>query len=72
MDFERVTTGSQVVIPAGVYSVPIRIRWLPNEIDTSKDNTVTIRIESNSLGFTNGFPGPDEMSRQHTIRKINN
>lgn len=72
VDFERVTTGSQVVIPAGVYSVPIRIRWLPNEIDTSKDNTVTIRIESNSLGFTNGFPGPDEMSRQHTIRKINN
>ena len=55
----------------GVYSMPIRIRWLPNEIDPLKDNTITIRIENTSLGFTVGFPGPDQLSRQHTIRKIN-
>lgn len=71
VDFERMTTGSQVVFVPGVYSMPIRIRWLPNEVDTSKDNTVTIRIENTNLGFTIGFPGPDQLSRQHTIRKIN-
>ncbi|MBS5524788.1 MAG: hypothetical protein KHX48_04255 [Alistipes sp.] len=71
IDFERVTTGNQIVFVPGVYSMPIRIRWLPNEIDPLKDNTITIRIENTSLGFTVGFPGPDQLSRQHTIRKIN-
>ena len=33
IDFERVTTGNQIVFVPGVYSMPIRIRWLPNEID---------------------------------------
>ena len=54
-----------------IYSMQIRIRWLHNEIDPLKDNTITIRIENTSLGFTVGFPGPDQLSRQHTIRKIN-
>ena len=71
IDFERVTTGNLIVFVPGVYSMPIRIRWLPNEIDPLKDNTITIRIENTSLGFTVGFPGPDQLSRQHTIRKIN-
>ncbi len=71
VDFERVTTGNQIVFVPGVYSMPIRIRWLPSEIDASKDNSITIRIENTSLGFTLGFPGPDQLSRQHTIRKIN-
>ena len=71
IDFERVTTGNQIVFVPGVYSMPIRLRWLPNEIDPLKDNTITIRIENTSLGFTVGFPGPDQLSRQHTIRKIN-
>ena len=71
IDFERVTTGNQIVFVPGVYSMPIRIRWLPNEIDPLKDNTIMIRIENTSLGFTVGFPGPDQLSRQHTIRKIN-
>ena len=71
IDFERVTTGNQIVFVPGVYSMPIRIRWLPNEIDPLKDNTITIRIENTSLGFTVGFPGPDQLSRQHTRRKIN-
>ena len=71
IDFERVTTGNQIVFVPGVYSMPIRIRWLPNEIDPLKDNTITIRIENTSPGFTVGFPGPDQLSRQHTIRKIN-
>ena len=71
IDFERVTTGNQIVFVPGVYSMPIRIRWLPNEIDPLKDNTITIRIANTSLGFTVGFPGPDQLSRQHTIRKIN-
>ena len=69
IDFERVTTGNQIVFVPGVYSMPIRIRWLPNEIDPLK--AITIRIENTSLGFTVGFPGPDQLSRQHTIRKIN-
>ena len=58
VDFERVTTGNQIVFVPGVYSMPIRIRWLPNEIDPLKDNTITIRIENTSLGFTVGFPVP--------------
>ena len=71
VDFERVTTGNQIVFVPGVYSMPIRIRWLPNAVDASKDDSVTIRIENTSLGFTIGFPGPDQLSRQHTIRKVN-
>ncbi|WP_417016218.1 hypothetical protein [Alistipes sp.] len=71
VDFERMTTGNQVIFAPGIYTMPIRIRWLPNKVDESKNNTVTIRIENTSLGFTIGFPGPDQLSRQHTIRKIN-
>ena len=49
IDFERVTTGNQIVFVPGVYSMPIRIRCLPNEIDPMKDNTITISIENTSL-----------------------
>lgn len=71
VDFERITTGNQAIFQPGVFAIPIRIRWLPNTVDAEKDNSITIRIESSNLGITLGFPGPDQLSRQHTIRKVN-
>ena len=51
--------------------MPIRIRWMEHTVDPTKDNTLTIRLVSNSQNFTMGYPGPDESQRQLVITKEN-
>lgn len=70
-DYELVTTGKSLTFLPGIYDMPIRIRWKPNPIDPSKNNTLTIRLTDNNLDVTLGKPGPDELFRQLVIEKKN-
>lgn len=72
VDYQVVTTENPLVFLPGIYTMPIRIRWLEHPVDPSKDNTVTIRLTANSKGFTLGFPGPDHLQSQLVIEKRNN
>lgn len=70
-DFELVTQGNSLTFLPGIYDMPIRIRWKPNRVDSSKDNTLTIRLTNNNMGFTLGLPGPDGLQRELVIEKKN-
>lgn len=70
-DFELVTKGSSLTFLPGIYDMPIRIRWLPNHLDESKDNTITIRLTGNNQNLTIGLPGPDRLQSELVIEKQN-
>lgn len=70
-DFELVTQGNSLTFLPGIYDMPIRIRWKPNRVDPTKNNTLTIKLTGNSLGFTLGLPGPDGRQREVVIEKKN-
>ena len=72
VDYQIVTTENPLVFLPGIYTMPIRIRWLEHRVDPSKDNTITIRLTGNSRNFTLGFPGPDHVQSQMVIEKRNN
>lgn len=72
VDYQIVTTENPLVFLPGIYTMPIRIRWLEHRVDPTKDNTVTIRLTGNSKGFTIGYPGPDHLQSQLVIEKRNN
>jgi hypothetical protein len=71
VDFQVVTTENPLVFLPGIFTMPIRIRWMEHPVDASKDNTLTIRLTGCSRGFTLGFPGPDHLQRQVVIEKRN-
>lgn len=71
VDYEIVTTGNTLTFLPGIYTMPIRIRWLEHTVDPTKDNTLTIRLTGNSRGYTLGYPGPDHNQRQVVIEKRN-
>lgn len=71
VDYKVVTTQNPLVFLPGIYDVPVRIRWLKNPVDPTKDNTLTIRLTGNSKGYNIGFPGPDRVQSQVTIEKRN-
>jgi len=72
VDYKIVTTANPLVFLPGINDMPIRIRWLKNTVDPTKDNTVTIRLTGNSKGYNLGFPGPDHVQSQVVIEKRNN
>uniref|UniRef100_UPI003217C81A hypothetical protein n=1 Tax=uncultured Draconibacterium sp. TaxID=1573823 RepID=UPI003217C81A len=71
VDYELITSGTSLNFLPGIYDMPIRIKWLPHTLDSQKNNTLTIRIESNSLDLTMGLPGKDQLQREFTITKKN-
>lgn len=71
VDYKVITTQNPLVFLPGIYDIPIRIRWMKNPVDPSKDNTLTIRLVGNSKGYTLGFPGPNHIQSEVTIKKIN-
>lgn len=71
-DYELLTTENPLVFPSGIYRRPIQIRWMENDLDPSKDNTLTITLEGNNLGVATGLPGPDNRQSEFIIRKVNN
>ena len=72
VDYKVVTTANPLVFLPGINDMPIRIRWLRNPVDPTKDNTVTIRLTGNSKGYNLGFPGPDHVQSEVVIEKRNN
>ena len=71
VDYKVVTTQNPLVFLPGINDAPIRVRWLKHTVDPTKDNTLTIRLTSNSKGYTLGFPGPSHIQSQVTIEKRN-
>ncbi|MGN0188596.1 MAG: hypothetical protein ACI395_03695 [Candidatus Cryptobacteroides sp.] len=70
IDYEMVTKGNTLSFLPGIFTLPIRIKWLSNPIDTSKDNSLTISLESSSDPETTlGMPGPDALNKSITIHK---
>lgn len=71
VDYELLTSGNKVVFPTGVYDMPIRVRWIANPIDVTKNNTMTITLVSTSNpDVVIGMPGPDHFQRQMVITKV--
>lgn len=72
VDFKILTTEYPMVFPIGITRRPIQIQWLDNGIDPTKDNTLTIQLNSNNLNVTVGFPGPDANQSELVLEKVNN
>ncbi|QVY66870.1 hypothetical protein [Polaribacter sp. Q13] len=71
VDFKIITTEYPLVFPIGIYRRPIQIQWLDHVLDAEKDNTLTIKLNSNNLGITVGFPGPDANQSKLILQKVN-
>jgi hypothetical protein len=68
-DYSLITKGNKFTFPAGIFERSVRIAWLDSPIDPTKDNTITIRLLSNSKNYTIGLPGPDGLQRELVITK---
>lgn len=68
-DFELITKGNKLTFPQGIFERPITIQWKEATLDPTKDNTITIKLISNSKNYTMGLPGPDQLQRQLVITK---
>ena len=70
-DYKIVSSSSSpVTFSPGIYKVPIRIEWLRNELDSSKDNSLTIILTGCGLeGASVGKPGPDKAGSSYRITK---
>ncbi len=70
VDYSIVTSDNISFLP-GIYTMPVRIQWLRNSLDESKDNTLTVRIEScDREDVTLGIPGPAENGRSIKFTKF--
>lgn len=66
----RVMTQPVVTFAPGVYDKTFIVEWLPNPIDASKDNSLTLRLkECSDASVILGMPGPDENFRSVRIYK---
>lgn len=72
VDFEVENSSRTLTFMPGVFSQPIRIHWLPHELDGAKDNSLVIRLKSGPEDVILGMPGPDGVNRQITIIKYKN
>ncbi len=68
-DFELLTKGTTLTFPQGIFERPVKIAWKESALDPTKDNTITIRLLSNSKNYTIGMPGPDGLQRQLVITR---
>jgi len=68
-DFELLTKGTSVTFLQGIFERPVRIAWKESSLDTTKNNTLTIRLLSNSKNLTMGLPGPDQLQKELVITK---
>lgn len=68
-DFELITKGTKLTFPQGIFERPVRIAWKEAVLDPAKNNTITIRLLSNSKNYIMGLPGPDQLQKQLVITK---
>lgn len=62
-------TASPLTFPNGVYQLAIRIEWLRNPVDETKDNTLQIILSEVSETLHIGMPGKAKRFATHTITK---
>ncbi|MBO9634700.1 MAG: hypothetical protein J7578_16420 [Chitinophagaceae bacterium] len=71
VDYELMSTGSEVTFLPGIYDMPVRIRWKANPVDPAADNSIKIELLSvSNSSFTLGLPGKDMLQRSLIITKI--
>ena len=66
------STASPLTFSPGTYTLPVRIMWLKTDSpDSSKDNTLTIRLSRSSVdGMEIGYPGPSHKGQAFVFTKI--
>ncbi|SUJ26027.1 Uncharacterised protein [Sphingobacterium spiritivorum] len=69
VDFELPDANRQLVFKPGFFEMTIRVRWINHAIDTTKDNTLKIKLTENDKNILIGYPGPDKRQSQLTITK---
>ena len=70
VDYEMITKGNTLSFLPGIFTIPIRIKWLSHPLDPSRNNSLTISLESSSDPETIiGMPGPDSLNKSITIHK---
>lgn len=68
-DFVLLTKETTLTFPPGIFERPIKIAWKDADVAPEMDNSLTIRLLSNTKNFTLGMPGPDQLERQLVIIK---
>lgn len=71
VDYKVITQGDELTFLPGIYKMPVRITFLRNTLDSSKDNSITISLKEAGSGMELGFPGPAHRNSYHRITKIN-
>ena len=66
------STASPLTFSPGTYTLPVRLLWLKTgSPDSSKDNTLTIKLSGSSLeGMVLGYPGPSHKGQTFVFTKI--
>ncbi|WP_026810908.1 hypothetical protein [Arenibacter latericius] len=72
VDYKVLTKENPLHFPTGIYQRPIQIQWLERTVDPTKDNTLTIQLDSNNLSISTGMPGPDKIQSKLIFTKTNN
>ncbi|WP_294079075.1 hypothetical protein [Proteiniphilum sp. UBA5384] len=70
VDYKLMSNDNTLTFLPGIYDMPIRIQWMANPVDSSKDNTIKIKLISNDKGYTIGLPGPAKNQSELTITKV--
>lgn len=68
-DFVLITQGNTLNFANGIFERPITIKWIAAPVDPTKNNTIIIRLLSNSKNYTIGLPGPDQLQKELIITK---
>lgn len=72
VDYELQSDKNYVTIARGIWKMPVRIKYMQNPVDETKDNTITIRLTGCSDKSINiGYPGPSAKFSSHVVTKIN-
>lgn len=71
LDFNRITKRDTLQFLPGIFAMPVRIQWLPNQnLDWSKNNSIQIVLVGNNRGYAVGFPGSSHNQSILTINKV--
>jgi len=70
VDYKLLNKDDKLTFLPGIYDMPIRIQWIANPVDRTKDNTIKIRLISNDKGYSIGLPGPAQNQSELTITKV--
>lgn len=69
-DYSVINTGRTLHFEPGMFERAVRIAWLSKEVDGSKNNSLIIKLVSNTKNYTLGLPGPDKKQQQLKLIKV--